>query len=130
MKSFPRAVSRIGAVSPSPLATASMMAVKIPAPAVGTTIRRITLHRGTPRANAPSRSSCGTNRRTSSAALAMIGHINTVSAMPPASAEKLPSVTTTSTQMKAPATMDGVESRISATKRTDLATRPRPYSER
>jgi len=50
--------------------------------------------------------------------------------MPAASAEKLPSATTTSAQMKAPATIDGIDSKISAVKRTTAATRPLPYSDR
>ncbi len=32
--------------------------------------------------------------------------------------------------MKAPATIDGIDSKISAVKRTTLAIRPEPYSER
>ena len=60
----------------------------------------------------------------------MIGHISTTRASAPASAEKLPSVTTTIDQMNAPATMEGVESRTSATIRTTPANRPLPYSAR
>ena len=129
-KSWPRAVRRMGAVSPIPRATASMIAVKMPDPAVGMTTRAIVFHLGTPRASAPSLSSWGTSRRISSVARVMIGHIRTVSAMAPASAEKVPIATTTTAQMNAPATIDGVESRISATKRTAEASRPRPYSDR
>ena len=60
----------------------------------------------------------------------MIGHIRTESASDAANPEKLPSVSTTSDQMTAPATMDGVDSRISAVKRTTAASFPRPYSAR
>ena len=45
-------------------------------------------------------------------------------------AEKLPSWTTTMAQMNAPAMIDGVESRTSATNLTVAANLPRPYSAR
>ena len=102
----------------------------MPAPAVGTTTRRIVFQRGSPRASEPSRSSCGTSRRTSSVARATIGHINTTSASPPANAEKFPNTTTTTVQMKAPATIDGVESSTCETSRIADAVRPLPYSAR
>ena len=86
MKSLPSAVSRIGAVSPNPRATASMTEFMIPEPAVGMTMRSTIFHRGTPKASAASRRSFGTRRRLSSVARVMIGHMSTVSAMEPATA--------------------------------------------
>ena len=48
----------------------------------------------------------------------------------PANAEKLPIGTTMTSQMKAPATMDGVARRMLATNRIVPESLPRPYSER
>ncbi len=93
-------------------------------------MRSTIFQRGEPSASAPSRSSLGTSRSVSSVARVMIGHMSTVSAMAPAHAEKECMAMTTTAQMKAPATIEGVDSRISATNRTTAARRPRPYSDR
>jgi hypothetical protein len=107
-----------------------MIAVKMPAPAVGITTRRITRHLGNPSASPASRRSSGTSLRISSVARVKIGHISTVSESAAAKPEKVPMATTTTAQMNAPATIDGVESRMSATNRMAPASRPRPYSDR
>jgi hypothetical protein len=89
-----RAVKSRGAVSPAARATARSEAVTMPGSAVRRTTLRLVRQAGTPSASEASRSECGTSRMNSSVDRARGGIITSESAQAPASAEKCPSVTT------------------------------------
>ena len=80
----------------------------------------ITVGRGRPSAAAASRSGLGTSSSMSSVVRATMGVTISASAIEPASAEKWPIGTTTSSYTNRPMMIDGALSRMSLMKRTTV----------
>jgi hypothetical protein len=91
---LPSEVNSRGAVSPAARAIASMMPVRIPGAAIGSTTLQVVRQRGAPSDRAASFCATGTRRRISSVDRTTIGNMMMPIATPPASAEKCPWTTT------------------------------------